>query len=98
MDSTDLARSGMGTAQQRLHAHAHNLAELSTEGFRRSTVVQAEQAGGGTTAAWERAPAPGHARVDDLVGQPMAGHAFTAHLAVFKTRDAMAGALLDAVA
>ena len=34
----------------------------------------------------------------DLVGQMSAGHAFTANLAVFKTHDAMTGALLDALA
>lgn len=98
MDASRIALSGMAAAQQRLQAHAHNLANLGTDGFRRSTIVQAEQAGGGATAAWGRASAQGHAMVDDLVGQRMAGHEFAANLAVFKTHDAMAGALLDAVA
>lgn len=98
MDTAAIALSGMGAAQQRLQAHAHNLANLGTEGFTRSAVVQAERVGGGTTAAWDRASAQGHAMVDDLVGQMMAGHQFTANLAVFKTHDAMAGALLDAIA
>jgi flagellar hook protein FlgE len=98
MDTKSIARSGMDVALQRLQSHAHNLANAGTEGFRRSSVVQAERAGGGTTAAWSRATAEGPAMADDLVGQMTAGHHFRANLAVFKTHDAMAGALLDAVA
>lgn len=98
MDASRIALSGMAAAQQQLGAHAHNLANLGTSGFRRSTVVQSEQAGGGTTAAWGRAAVEGPAMVDDLVGQMVAGHAFEANVAVFRTQDRMTGALLDALA
>jgi len=98
MSTSAIALSGMAAAQQRLQAHGHNLANLGTEGLRRSAVVQTAQAGGGTSSAWTQAANAGPAMVEDLVGQMSARHAFGANLAVFKTHDAMAGALLDAVA
>ena len=98
MFTTGISRSGMDAALQRLQSHAHNLANAGTEGFRRSSVVQAEQAGGGTRALWNRATADGPAMAHDLVGQMAAGRHFEANLAVFKVHDAMAGALLDVVA
>lgn len=98
MDTSNVALSGMAAAQQRLDAHAHNLANLGTDGFRRSTVSQTAVPTGGTTATWDRAAAEGPAMVDDLVGQLSAKNDFMASLAVFKTGDAMTAALLDAVA
>lgn len=98
MSTPGIALSGMAAAQQRLQAHAHNLANLDTDNFRRSTTAQTAQATGGVTATWQRAPAAGADMAGDLVGQMSAGHAFTANLAVFKTHDAMTVALLDALA
>lgn len=85
MSSTPaIALSGMNAAQRQLQVHAHNIANLGTEGFRRTT-----PSGPATT--------PGPAIATDLVGQLVAKHHFLANLAVFKTSDRMTGALLDAV-
>lgn len=78
------ALSGMNRSQDSLQRHAHNLANLGTEGFRRST-------GSG------QATAAGAAIETDVVGQLQAKNAFLANLAVFRTSDAMAGSLLDAL-
>lgn len=78
------ALSGMNRSQDSLQRHAHNLANLGTEGFRRST-------------ASGPAPAPGAALEADLVGQLQAKNAFLANLAVFRSSDAMTGSLLDAL-
>ena len=78
------AVSGMNRSQDSLQRHAHNLANLGTEGFRRHT-------GSGP------ASAPGPALEADLVGQLQAKNAFLANLAVFHASDAMTGSLLDAL-
>jgi flagellar basal-body rod protein FlgC len=93
-----IARSGMAAADQRLQAHAHNLANAGTEGFRRSAVQAQAVEGGGVQTRWTRSADIGPALAEDLVGQRMASHAFAANLAVFKTWDQMTGSLLDAVA
>lgn len=98
MTTSGVALSGMAAAQQRLQAHAHNLANGGTDSFRRSAIAQTEAASGGTLATWQRAAIAGPDLTADMVGQLSASHAFMANLAVFKTNDAMAGALLDAVA
>lgn len=92
-----IALSGMAAAQDALGAHAHNIANLGTSDFRRSTTVQTTLAEGGVTSRPARLQAPGHALEADLVGQLQAKNAFLANLAVFRTGDAMTGALLDAV-
>ena len=42
---SSIALSGMNAAQTQLQASAHNVANLSTEGFKRQEVVQTEQPG-----------------------------------------------------
>lgn len=93
-----IALSGMNAAQASLGAHAHNLANLGTEGFRRSTTVQTEVAGGGVASAPARADVAGPALAEDLVGQLQDSLQFRASLSVFRTYDQMTGALLDATA
>lgn len=78
------ALSGMNRSQDSLQRHAHNLANLGTEGFRRSTDSGP-------------ASASGSAIETDLVGQLQAKNAFMANLAVFRASDAMTGSLLDAL-
>lgn len=92
-----IASSGLQAAQVRLQAHAHNIANLGTADFRRSQVTQTALPTGGTQAQMGRMAQPGAALVDDVVGQLQAKNSFLANLAVFKTQDQMAGALLDAV-
>lgn len=95
---SNIALSGMNVAQTQLNASAHNIANLSTEGFKRQEVVQSEQAGGGVTASVTRASSEGAALETDIVSQLQAKNAFLANLAVFKTSNKMAGALLDKTA
>jgi flagellar hook protein FlgE len=95
---TAISLSGMNAAQNALDTSAHNLANQSTPGFRRQQVVLAGSASGGVDSSLKRADQPGPALVDDLVDQLAAKNSFLANLAVFKTGNAMLGALVDAKA
>lgn len=90
-----IAYSGMNAALTNLGSSAHNIANLDTGGFRREQVAQAEQAEGGVSTSRSRAAVAGNEFERDVVGQLAAKNAFLANLAVFRTSDAMAGALLD---
>jgi len=92
---SSIALSGMNAAQTKLDTTAHNVANLATQGFTRQETVQTEQSGGGVTAAVRRADTAGNALETDVVSQLQAKHSFIANLAVFKTSNQMAGALLD---
>jgi len=92
---TAIALSGMNAAQARLNSSAHNIANLNTEGFVRQELDQQAQAQGGVSTVVRSAGAPGAALAADVVSQLQAKHAFLANLAVFKSQDKMAGALLD---
>jgi len=87
--------SGMQAAQTTLGASAHNIANLSTAGFRRELVSQAPAPGGGVTASVGQASVVGHALETDVVGQLVAKNQFLANLAVFKTNDQILKSLLD---
>lgn len=92
---SNIALSGMQAAQTQLQASAHNIANLETPGFRREEVEQTPQLGGGVSAAISRSDVQGAALVADVVAQLQAKNAFLANLALFKTANAMAGALLS---
>jgi flagellar hook-associated protein FlgK len=94
--TASIALSGMNAAQTQLRASAHNVANLGTDGFRRQQVQQTPQAGGGVETSITRADTAGSDLVRDVVTQLAAKNAFLANLAVFKTSNRMAGALLDA--
>lgn len=91
-----ISLSGMKAAQTALEASAHNIANLSTVGFRREQVTQSVAPDGGVTASLSQAAQEGAALETDVVGQLVAKNQFLANLAVFKTNDKMMGALLDA--
>jgi flagellar hook protein FlgE len=91
-----IALSGMNAAQTALAASAHNLANLSTPGYRRQLVTQSAAADSGVTTTLSRASREGDALESDLVGQLVAKNQFLANLVVFKTGNQMMGALLDA--
>lgn len=95
MNIAAIALSGMNAAQQTLRSHAHNVANLGTEGFRRERTLQATVPGGGTTTTVTQTSVVGESLAEDLVGQMQASHAFAANLAVFKTARRISGALLD---
>ena len=92
---SSIALSGMHAAQAALDTAAHNVANANTAGFRRQELTQTAQAGNGVTTAVARSSTEGPALETDLVGQLQAKNTFLANLAVFKTSDQMAGALLS---
>lgn len=92
---SSIALSGINAAQTSLNSSAHNIANLNTSGFRRQEVVQNAQAGGGVSTSLTKASAEGSALEADVVAQLQAKNSFLANLAVFKTSNKMACALLD---
>jgi hypothetical protein len=68
---------------------------MNTVGFQRQEVVQSAQAIGGVSTSLTAAGIDGPSLVTDVVAQLQAKNSFLANLAVFKTGDKMAGALLD---
>ncbi|MFT3821775.1 MAG: flagellar basal body protein [Rubrivivax sp.] len=92
-----ISLSGMNAAQTALGVSAHNLANLSTAGFRRQHVTQGAAADGSVTTSLSEAPQEGNDLTGDLVGQLVAKNQFLANLAVFKAGDQMMGSLLDVV-
>lgn len=89
------ARSGMEAAMTQLGASAHNVANLATPDFRRQRVEQQAVPGAGVRASVDRSDLEGVNLEEEVVNQLQAKHGFLANLAVFKTYDQMAGALLD---
>ena len=94
---SSIALSGMNAAQTTLNSTAHNIANLNTPGFQRQEVVQSARAEGGVSASVvQSAVAVAVASVEaDVVAQLQAKNSFLANLAVFKTGNQLAGALLD---
>jgi flagellar hook protein FlgE len=92
---TSIALSGMNAAQMQLNASANNIANMNTDGFKRQQVSQTAQPEGGVSTSITTASTPGSSLTEDVVTQLQAKNAFMANLAVFKTHDKMAGALLD---
>jgi flagellar basal body rod protein FlgG len=89
------AASGLDAAQQRVSAVSHNLANLGTDRFRRQTVVSTADSAGGVQTRVATASQPGAALEEDMVDLLAARHAFAANLAVFRSADRLAGALID---
>ena len=99
VSALSIATSGMNAAQLNLQASAHNIANLSTEGFRREEVVQAEAPNGaGVEASLTRSSKVGSSMETDVIGLLQGKNAFLANLAVFRASDRMHGALLDIAA
>lgn len=90
-----IASSGMAAAQTRLQSSASNIANLSTNNYRRQEVNQTAQSGGGVSATVSRAATAGAALEADVVDQLQAKNSFLANLAVFKTSNQLQGALLN---
>lgn len=90
-----IALSGMNAAQTQLGVAAGNVANGQTEGYQRREVQQTQQADGGVSTQVVKSAQSGPALETDMVAQLQAKNAFLANLAVFKTSNAMTGALLD---
>jgi len=59
------ALSGLYAAGTKLRANADNIANLNTEGFQRTRVLQADIASGGVRSVAEKVTIPGHARYEE---------------------------------
>ena len=92
---SSIALSGMRAAQTALDSTAHNVANQSTEKFKRQEVTNKEASNGGVTTTVTKSSVEGPALETDMVAQLQAKNAFLINLQVFKTSDKMAGALLD---
>ena len=92
---SSIASSGLQVAQLRLDASAHNVANMNTPGFKRQSVAQQAQPGGGVSAAVQTAPDAGTGLEQDAVEQLSATYAFKANLQTLKTADQMLGTLLS---
>jgi flagellar hook protein FlgE len=92
---SSISLSGINAAQTRLDSSAHNVANTETTPFRRQEVIQTEQKDGGVSTSLGKSAVEGSALETDMVAQLQAKNAFLANLAVFKTSNQMAGALLD---
>jgi flagellar hook-associated protein FlgK len=90
-----IALSGMNAAQTALDASASNVANANTPGYKRLEVVNSPQSGGGVTATVRVSNQESASQEADAVSQLQAKNAFIANLAVFKTSNKLAGALLD---
>ena len=95
MSFSSISRAGMNTAQAALNTSANNIANMNTPGFQRQEVRQTARTESGVSAAPATTAAGRSALEADVVTQLQAKNAFLANLAVFKTSDKMAGALLD---
>lgn len=87
--------SGMRAAQSQLDTAAGNIANAQTPGYRRREVLQSTQANGGVSTEVRSTASEGASLETDIVNQLQAKSSYMANLAVFKTSNAMAGALLD---
>jgi len=92
------ALSGTQAAQTALGVAGHNIANAATRNFRRQEAVNATVAEGGVTTTLRQSSTEGESLATDMVGLLQAKNSFLANLAVFRTGNAMAGALLDTVA
>ncbi len=92
---SSIALSGMNAAQAQMEVAAGNVANAQTEGYQRRALQQSPQPDGGVSTQVVVAARQEPALAADMVAQLQAKNAFLANLAVFKTGNAMAGALLD---
>ncbi len=95
---SSISRSGMQAAQTTLNVSANNTANANTEGYRRQQVDLTAKAEGGVVATVRASDDKRASLEADVLSQLQAKNAFLANLKVFKTGDAMAGALLDKTA
>ncbi len=96
MDVLGVAASGLSTAELRLDAAAHNVANLQTEDFRPVRVVQTEVATGGSTARIDQAASPRPVEfVHEVVEQSRARLQYLASLRVLSAEHELRGQLTN---
>jgi len=92
---SSISLSGLNAAMLRLDAAGNNVANAQTPGFRRQSVLQSEDAGGGVSTSISREAEAGENLNADMVEQLSAVYSFKANLRVLQTQDEMLGALVD---
>jgi flagellar hook protein FlgE len=92
---SSISLSGLNAAMLRLDAAGNNVANAQTPGFRRQSVLQSEDAGGGVSTSIGREAEAGENLNADMVEQVSAVYSFKANLRVLQTQDEMLGALVD---
>ena len=96
MDPLAVAASGMRSAELRLAASAHNVANLTTPSFRPLRVSQASVAGGGSVASLDQEAAAREVDLArELVEQSRASLQFGASLRVMSVASETRGRLVD---
>lgn len=90
-----ISLSGMNAATVRLNASAHNVANAGTPDFRRQTVTQSTQPGGGVGTQLVQSGAAGSDLAADAVAQMSALYDFKANLRTLLVEREMLGSLLD---
>jgi flagellar hook protein FlgE len=92
---SSISLSGLNAAMLRLDAAGNNIANAQTPAFRRQSVLQSEDSGGGVSTLAGRESAPGDDLAADMVEQVSAVYSFKASLRVLQAQDQMLGALVD---
>lgn len=95
MDVAAIARSGMRSAELRLAASAHNIANLETENFHPLLVHQVSTSPGSAAHVERAAKARPVDLLDELVEQLRAAHQFKASLRVLGVSETLYGASVD---
>lgn len=95
--TSSTALTGMSAAQSKLNASAHNIANLSTQGFTRQEVVQSTAvSGSGTQTSLRSSPAGvGNNLEADLIQQLQSALTYQANVSVLKTNNQVMGTLIN---
>ncbi len=109
----DVSLSGLRAFARKLEASAHNVANVSTDGFKRLEVTAADQPDGGVRTTVEEVAAPGLEVVapetgevkelsnvdlsDEMINMIIAQRGFEANLQVIRAENEMVGRLIDTV-
>ncbi len=99
MDPLTIALSGMRSAELRLAASAHNVANLATSSFRPLRATQVSLSGGGSAAQVRQEASPREVDLArEIVDQMTASLQFDASLRVIDVTARMRGSLVDLLA
>ena len=96
MNTLALGASGLHSAEVRLAASAHNVANLTTEGFRPVRTIQEEVVTGGSTARIDRFRGPAEVDlVHESIERSRASLQYTASLRLIAVDTELRGLLAD---
>lgn len=92
-----IAQSGMNAARVSLNVAASNVANASTEGYRRLQVTNTETANGGVAATVSASTNENDSvsLAEDLVSARQSVYQFSANAQAIRAEDQMIGSLLD---